>query len=199
MIKRLLILLYLCCSFTGVLQKISDADKERLTLMREEEKLSRDVYRTLNEKWNQTVFEHISGAEMTHMQELKSLMDRYHVEDPVAQTRDQRGKFVNEYYQELYDSLVASGVASLKQALQTGAFVEERGILDLQSVMEEAELKDLKATYGYLIQASEQHLRTFARNLGRVGVTYFPVLMPKEQYESIVGSAGGAGSWRRMN
>ena len=38
-----------------------------LTLMREEEKLARDVYQYLYEQWGQRVFKNIAGSEQTHM------------------------------------------------------------------------------------------------------------------------------------
>lgn len=193
MIKRLLILLYLCSSFTGIIQLIPDTDKITLARLREEEKLSRDLYQTLNARWDQVVFRHISEAEMTHMQELKSLMDHYNVEDPVLQTKDKRGKFTDEDFQLLYDSLVASGSTSLEQALRACALVEEKGIQDLREARDLTEVKDLSATYTYLIMASEQHLRALTQNLKRLGMVYTPVLMDLEAYDRIVGSGTGRG------
>lgn len=191
MIKRLFILLYLCCSFTGIIPTIPDSDKATLALMREEEKLSRDVYRTLNEKWDQMVFRHISQAEVSHMQSIKSLMDQYKVEDPVAVTNDERGRFVHRRFQHLYDSLVTTGSASLEDAFRAGAFVEERDIQDLMDARKATQAEDLKTTYSYLIRASEQHLRAFTRNLTRIGATYEPVILLKEDYQRIIGSKGG--------
>ncbi len=44
--------------FTPVLQAagLNDAEKNYLLLMREEEKLARDVYQALNAKWNHRTF-----------------------------------------------------------------------------------------------------------------------------------------------
>lgn len=193
MIKRLLILLYLCSSFTGVIQTIPDTDKITLGQLREEEKLSRDLYQVLNSKWNHTVFRNISQAEAMHMDELKNLMDHYDVKDPVMETGDKRGKFVDEDFQRLYDSLVASGSTSLEQAFRAGALVEENGIQDLREAKDLTEVKDLAAIYTYLIMASEQHLRAFSQNLKRLGVIYTPVLMSIEEYDHIVGSGIGRG------
>lgn len=196
MIKRLFILLYLCCSFTGFVQVTPDSDKETLALMREEEKLARDVYRTLNDKWDQVVFQHISQAEVAHMQAVKSLMDQYKVDDPVAVTNDERGKFVYKPFQRLYDSLVTAGSASLEGAFRAGAFVEERDLQDLYDARKATREEDLKILYGNLVRASEQHLRAFVRNLNRVGVTYEPVILSKQEYKRIIGAGGGRGPGR---
>ena len=193
MIKKLVILLYLCCSFTGIIPTIPDSDKATLALMREEEKLARDVYLTLDGKWDQMVFQHISQAEVNHMQAVKSLMDQYKVEDPVVITRDERGRFVHKPFQRLYDSLVTTGSASLEGAFRAGAFVEERDLQDLYEAQKTTQASDLERLYGNLIRASEQHLRAFVRNLDRVGVSYEPVILSKTEYKRIIGTGGGRG------
>ena len=65
--------------FTPVLQAagLSDVEKDHLLLMREEEKLARDVYQALNAKWNHRTFSNISKSEQQHMDSLKVLLDRY--------------------------------------------------------------------------------------------------------------------------
>ncbi len=45
---------------------ISEAEAEGILLMREEEKLARDVYLTLYDKWGLRTFTNIAGAESTH-------------------------------------------------------------------------------------------------------------------------------------
>src|SRR6056297_3356933 len=63
---------------------LSAEETEGLLLMREEEKLARDVYNALYEKWNLKTFESIGlGSETTHMDAIKNLLDRYGLEDPV--------------------------------------------------------------------------------------------------------------------
>ncbi|MEA1911685.1 MAG: DUF2202 domain-containing protein, partial [Spirochaetota bacterium] len=46
---------------------ISETEAEGILLMREEEKLARDVYLTLYDKWGLRTFTNIAGAESTHM------------------------------------------------------------------------------------------------------------------------------------
>jgi hypothetical protein len=57
--------------------QLTQQDAEHILLMREEEKLARDVYLTLGEKWNVPVFKNIAQAEARHMSVMKMLVDRY--------------------------------------------------------------------------------------------------------------------------
>ena len=63
---------------------LTDSEKYWLTYMREEEKLARDVYIFLYDKWGSQIFNNISVSEQTHMDAIKTLLDRYGIPDPVA-------------------------------------------------------------------------------------------------------------------
>ena len=52
--------------------------------MREEEKLAKDVYTTLGQVWGINIFTNISSAEQTHTDSVKTLIDRYGLEDPIT-------------------------------------------------------------------------------------------------------------------
>jgi len=69
--------------------------------MREEEKLARDVYLNLYEKWNLKIFYNIAQSEKTHMETVKTLLDRYDLKDPVGE--DTIGVFESEKLQGLYN------------------------------------------------------------------------------------------------
>ena len=47
-------------------EAISEAEKNGLLVMREEEKLAKDVYLRLYKKWNLNVFNNIGSSEETH-------------------------------------------------------------------------------------------------------------------------------------
>jgi len=57
--------------------QLSESEMQGLILMREEEKLARDVYTTLGEKWDLNIFINIAGSEQTHTDAVKYLLDRY--------------------------------------------------------------------------------------------------------------------------
>mgnify|MGYP001167465858 CR=1 FL=1 len=161
--------------------ELSDAEKEDLLYMAEEEKLAGDVYSALNEKWNLRVFDNIIRAERTHEAAVKTLLTRYSLSDPTKGL----GKFSNESLQGLYDSLVARGSASVEQALMVGAAVEEIDILDLDRSMAKTDREDILLVYSNLRRGSENHLRAFANNLERQGVQYSPQYLSSEAYGQI--------------
>jgi hypothetical protein len=153
--------------------------------MREEEKLARDVYITLNELWNRRVFGNISGSEQRHMDAIKTLIDRYQLDDPVGV--DSLGMFKNKTLQELYNKLIEQGSVSLIEALKVGALIEEIDILDIQNELnEQVDNQDINFVYSNLLKGSYNHLRAFVRNLNRTGVIYIPQKLSENEYLSII-------------
>jgi hypothetical protein len=176
---------------------LSDAEVEGLLFMREEEKLARDVYLTLYEKWGMPIFQNIAGSEQTHMDAVKTLLDRYDVEDPVA--GNDIGVFDNSTLQALYDQLVQQGSQSLADALRVGAAIEEIDILDLEERIAETDKADIRMVYGNLMRGSRNHLRAFASTLERqAGETYQPQYLDQTAYESILNTSAERGKGRRF-
>lgn len=151
-------------------EDLSNAEKEGLILMREEEKLARDVYRVLYEKWGINVFNNISLSEESHMAWIKVLLSRYGVEDPVE--IDTPGKFENPEMQKLYNEMTKEGLESLEKALIMGATVEDLDIYDLQTLLKDADNQDVRVLYHNLIKGSRNHMRAFYRQIDRQGSTY---------------------------
>jgi len=174
-------------------QLISDKEKTMIVQMREEEKMARDVYLSLNEKWDNQVFTNISGSESYHMSMVKLLMDKFNLPDPVTKNNDKRGVFDNQVLQKMYNELTASGMESTEAAFQAGAKVEEIDINDLVNAIAETSNADIKSTYQYLLQASYNHLRAFVRNLKRLGFIYQPIILSTEDYEKILEDDKGHG------
>lgn len=157
-------------------------EKEGLLFMAEEEKLAGDVYLALNEKWNLRVFDNIGQAEKTHEAAVVTLLERYSLPDPIKGP----GEFSNETLQRLYDDLVSRGSASVKDALQVGAAVEEIDILDLEERMAQTDREDILLVYANLKRGSENHLRAFVNNLQRQGFEYNPEYLSQEKYDGII-------------
>jgi hypothetical protein len=170
--------------------------------MREEEKLARDVYLALYERWEVQTFANIAGSEDTHMEAVKTLLDRYGLSDPVEGKA--AGEFLNEELQALYDQLLDQGNRSLVDALKVGAAIEEIDILDLEEYIAQTDKADIQRVYESLMRGSRNHLRAFVSSLERQGVDYEPVYLSPEAYEEILnagaergsgsGSPGGGGS-----
>jgi hypothetical protein len=174
---------------------LSDVEAQGLLYMREEEKLARDVYLVLDAQWGMPVFGNIAGSESTHMEAVKTLLDRYGLEDPV-EGKD-AGEFANQELQELYDQLVEQGSQSLVEALKVGAAIEEIDILDLDAYVAQTDKEDLLRVYENLARGSRNHLRAFVSSLEGQGVQYEPVYLSPEAYEEILNAETERGSGQR--
>ncbi len=178
-------------------QPLTDAETETLLFVREEEKLARDVYLTLYERWGEPVFQNIAlRSEQTHMDRVKAVLDAAGLADPVVS--DEVGVFSNAQIANLYTTLVARGNQSLVEALQVGGFIEEFDIQDLQAAISEATQGSnqvaLLQVYNNLMQGSRNHLRAFVTTLANQGVTYTAQVLTQAQVDAIVNSA-----WERGN
>jgi len=141
---------------------LTQEQKDALVFMYQEEKLARDVYLTLNDKWGARVFENISSSEQKHMDAVKSLLNKYNIEVPVLD--DTIGVFENEELQALYDELVEKGLTSLNDAYEVGVTIEETDIADLEERMENA-TSDIQRVFSNLLRGSNNHLSAFNRQL----------------------------------
>lgn len=174
--------------------ELSDLDtdeREGILLMREEEKLARDVYTYLYEKWNLPVFRNIAASEQTHMESMGLLIERYDLDDPVA--TDVAGKYRSSEMQELYDQLTAEGSRSLIDALKVGAMVEDLDIADLNRLIEGSDNDDLRIVYQNLVKGSRNHLRSFTSQLQRNGAVYEAEYIDDALYSKILQSRNEAG------
>lgn len=172
-------------------EDLTDAEKEGLIQMREEEKLAHDVYTVLYQKWGQNIFDNISDSEQTHTDSVKDLLVKYNIDDPVTDVSV--GVFTSADIEELYTALVKQGKESLVEALTVGATVEDLDIYDLDILMEETDNEDILAVYQNLQKGSRNHLRSFTSLLSRNGVTYEPQYISQEDYQSIVSTASENG------
>lgn len=191
--KKFIFILAVMYSAIAFAQSLSENEKAGILLMREEEKMARDVYQSLNDKWDQMPFVHISESEINHMARMKLLIDKYQLKDPVEKNADQRGVYENMMLKKLYEELTTSGKTSLEAAFRAGAKVEEVDIRDLKEAMANTSNAEIKSTYSDLINASENHLRAFVRNLKRLDVMYTPVVMNQAAFDAIINNQHGMG------
>lgn len=143
--------------------QLSTDEKNDLFFMREEEKLARDTYLTLYEKWNYSVFTNIADSEQKHMDAILKLLKKYKLPDPAANTGI--GEFTNADLQALYNTLIAQGAASGLAALKVGGLIEEKGMIDIKAAIDRSQQDEIDAVYESLICGSRNHLRSFALNI----------------------------------
>lgn len=148
---------------------LSPGESASLVLMREEEKLARDIYTFLAKKWNVPVFSNIAASEQTHMDAIGFLLTRYHLSDPALA---QAGEFRDPTLKKLYSDLTAQGSKSLVEAFRVSAEVEDLDIADLESALNRVDNRDVGVLYQNLAKASRNHIRSFVAQLERAGGSY---------------------------
>ena len=169
---------------TSVSVASSTGTEEGMLHMREEEKLARDVYLALHEKWGIRTFAQIARSEQRHMDAMAALLVYQGVQDPVAHAAP--GVFTIPSMQSLYDELVSQGSESPLQALTVGAMVEDLDIHDLQNLLATTDDPIIVNVYSSLLRASGQHLRTFTRLLDRFGAPYEPRWITADDFAAIM-------------
>jgi hypothetical protein len=174
-------------------QEVSQTEKEGLLYMREEEKLARDVYLYLYDKYQTRVFNNIANSESTHMAALKLLIEKYGFVDPV--TDDAVGIFQNEELATLYNQLTKAGDVSLVEALKVGATIEDLDIRDLFEYEKDVDNDDIKYVYENLTRGSRNHMRAFYPQVISNGGTYSAQFITQELLEQIINSSKETGSW----
>ncbi len=166
----------------------SSLDKETvqgLLLMYEEEKLARDVYAVLYEKWQIPSFDRIGQTEVRHNGAVKTLLERYQIGYPNLLPQ---GQFKDTQLQTAYDQLIAQGLQSPNEALRVGAYVEELDIDDLKRLTTLDLPDDIKNTYDWLLLGSRNHLRAFNNGLLQRGIEYVPQILSEKDFDAIVNS-----------
>ncbi len=143
---------------------LSSQEAADLQYMREEEKVARDVYTLMYNKWGVTIFKNISASEQQHMDAIKTLLTRYNVADPAEPAV---GQFTNPDLQAMYNALIDQGNQSVTEALKVGVIIEEKDIDDLQLRLGRATKADIKQVYTNLMNGSYNHLAAFNSQLAK--------------------------------
>ena len=155
-------------NFNGLIEEgtieLTDTQKKGLTFLLEEEKVARDVYIYLSDKWGARVFSNIARAEQKHMDAVERLATQASI--TVPSTLTENGIFLDERLQKMYDDLIVKGEKSLRDAYLVGVLVEETDIDDLEALLDDETIPSVaKQVYSNLLRGSQNHLRAFNRRL----------------------------------
>jgi len=165
-------------------QELIEIEEEGILFMREEEKLARDVYIQLYQLWGTNTFDNIGSSEQTHMDAMKSLIERYDLTDPANGMAV--GEFSNSILQQLHNELIEDGGESEIDALKVGAAIEEIDIIDIEKYINQTSKQDIITVYENLLKGSRNHLRSFVSVMEKRGLTYEPQYLTEEQFDDIV-------------
>lgn len=165
------------------IEEITIEEQNSLALMREREKLARDVYQVLYQTWGHEIFENIATSEQNHMNAVKALLDKYSLPDPVD--TNPAGVFSDPTIQNLYDSLMTKGNISLVEAFKAGAEIEELAISDLNDLLVQTDNIDIQTVYQNLRKSARNHLRAFISHIPTED-PYVPQYLPAEELQEIL-------------
>ncbi|MEE3503593.1 DUF2202 domain-containing protein [Acidiphilium acidophilum] len=158
-------------------------ERADLLLMREEEKIARDVYLQLHDRWGLRPFGNISGSEQAHMDMILLLQERHGLSDPAEGLPI--GRFNDPVLQNMHDDLLSRGLQSQAEAVRVGLLIEELDIFDLQVAASRTEKPEIRAVYSDLERGSRNHLRAFYRWMHRLGTHYTPVHLTAGMFAAI--------------
>lgn len=161
----------------------SQREAEGMRFVWEEEKVARDLYVALYEETNLSIFTNLTRSEQNHMDQAKSLLDKYGLETPVE---DEPGLFENQTLKRLHDDLLAQGRKSPQDALAAAAAFEEISIRDLEREISVTDAEDIRVVYEGLLAGSRKHLRSYVSNLQEMGIQYSPQYLGQEEFEKTI-------------
>ncbi len=161
--------------------KLTAAESSHLRFIREEEKLARDIYNALGEKWGLRIFDKIAESEQRHTDAVRLVIEKYGITDPAKATLP--AVFTDIKLQELYAVLLAKGEASSMEALKVGALAEEKDIFDINEAVKDTVKADLIELYAYLKDGSSTHLRGFMAQIRAAGGDYAPQFISAAEFD----------------
>lgn len=153
--------------------ELDDDQRERLFYIYQEEKVARDVYIYLGNKYkDESTFASIQLAEQRHMDSAQALCEKYGIDTSIVnESKKDYGHFEVPTLQDLYDLCIVESGSTLTEALLVGVLVEETDIASLRETIE-GEVGDMPAdvisTYETLMEGSQNHLESFNARLDRV-------------------------------
>lgn len=165
---------------------LTETEARDLLHMREEEKIARDVYLQLGQRWPLQPLQNIPGSEQVHMDAIAWLLAHHGLADPVQGLPV--GSFRTQAFQKLYHQLMEAGLRSEVEAIRVGLLIEELDIVDLQQARLRTQHPAITTVYDDLERGSRNHLRAFYRQLQRHRATYTPQHLAAAAFEAIAQS-----------
>ncbi|MCE1197733.1 MAG: DUF2202 domain-containing protein [Marinilabiliales bacterium] len=174
---------------------LNATEQTDLLKMQQEEKLARDVYAFLAEKFGNGVFSRISEAENRHMNAILLLLSN----EGIVKADAARGLFDTKEFTDLYQSLTTKGAAGLNEANGVGALIEELDIRDLTVASGNTVNQNILMVFENLTRGSRNHLRAFNRQLTAAGLSYQPIYLTSSAFQEIVSGNMENGRQYRIN
>jgi hypothetical protein len=144
---------------TNTTPTLSQHVTNHLVVLREQQKLARDLCTVFYTKYNVQAFHNIAASENRHMEAVKKILDRYGITDPVGTNGP--GVFTNAKMQAKYNELVAKGGTSLADAYRVMIGMEKAEVALLTDIKGDTIRTDVLALVNNLIGAEYKQLSTW--------------------------------------
>lgn len=164
-------------------ESLSSDEINAILLMREEEKLARDVYDYFANLYNSKIFYNISNSEQKHTDSVKNIIEKYNLEDPFINST---GVFENEELQNIYNDLIEKGSNSYIDALKIGAMIEELDIKDIRDSLNYIDNEDIIFVFNNLEKGSVNHLNSFMKNIEKLNSQYSPIYLSEDEFYKLI-------------
>jgi len=147
---------------------LNEEQKDELFFIYQEEKVARDVYIKLGEKYpDENNFASIQISEQRHIDAARGLCEKYGVSIEGVD-EESVGNFVLPVLQDLYDTCIALGEESLMDALKVGELIEVTDIKDLDHAINDMGMPDdVVRVFENLKEGSYNHLDAYQTAIAR--------------------------------
>jgi hypothetical protein len=156
------------CGTDGtVAATLSEAELNDLVFLVKLEKMAHEVYTTLSQTYStMPILGNISAAEYRHWKVLQNLFVKYGETDPTKDGDTDLGFscYNDEAMSNDYQEAIDYGAASLVQAMETGAILEQLELDSLTNAVGRTTLPDLTTIYTHFINADGAHLNAFEKH-----------------------------------
>ncbi|MEP7368245.1 MAG: DUF2202 domain-containing protein [Dermatophilaceae bacterium] len=132
------------------------AQQTSLATIVEQQQLVHDLFLAFADRYKASVFTCMNNDEAWQLADTRSVLKVYSVADPTV--TQPAGTFASAGTQQLYDTLLASGGASVDAALKAAAIAESTSITDLTAATTDVTAPDVLQLYANLLAASKAHL-----------------------------------------
>lgn len=179
------------CPVLEVTDPLTADEIEFLYAMREDEKLSKDIYSAFAALYPASPqFSKIASAEATHIAAVERILTYYEIDFPAL---GEAGVFADPERQARYDELTAQGTTVL-EAFTVMAWIEEENVVVYKAVEANIGNPNIKLIVSNMIRSSSNHLKAAVRRITALGGSYTPSFIEQDEFDGIIDSGFSQGN-----
>ncbi|MCB0645205.1 MAG: DUF2202 domain-containing protein [Saprospiraceae bacterium] len=162
---------------------ISLDEQKTLVQIFEQEKMARDVYTQIGEKFGIKI---LKNAAIGKQKQMSQILDLLALNQANIAFDDAQGVFRNAELTEHYNAFLAEGLGSLNNAFRVGAKMEDYNIYQIDKVLSSTTNDKLVLLFSKLSCSSGNELKTQVNMLVGNGEMFMPDYISVKLYRSIM-------------